>query len=237
MASLRLWGKVLVAALCSKTNREFYDRISPIYDQCFVTHKPHANTMAEILLEDCKGRGNKTLVLDLGCGTGLLSNILLSKGFEVLGIDISLESLRLLQQREPGINTIQADATLLPFTDGSFHAVVSLGVWRHLSHPQRVIAEVARILEKNGILIVGYFPPAIGGVIHQSNSPWYQLLARLYQFVIRKRGYVDHTDLSLEPRTVNWAENHFLRVMTVDSGKRWRLIVAQGLRTAPSRRP
>ncbi|MDH3889316.1 MAG: hypothetical protein OEU78_12605, partial [Gammaproteobacteria bacterium] len=42
-----------------------------------------------------------------------------------------------------------------------------------------------------------------------------------------------HTDLSLEPRTVNWAENHFLRVMTVDSGKRWRLIVAQGLRTAP----
>jgi 2-polyprenyl-3-methyl-5-hydroxy-6-metoxy-1,4-benzoquinol methylase len=47
--------------------------------------------------------------LDRGCGTGLLRNILVSKGFEVPGIDVSLESLRLLQQRESRINDIQAD--------------------------------------------------------------------------------------------------------------------------------
>jgi len=232
MASVRLWGKVLVAALCSKSNQEFYDRISPIYDQCFVTHKLHASNMAEILLEGYKGREKNTLVLDLGCGTGLLSNILVSKGFEVLGIDISLESLRLLQQRESRINTIQADATLLPFTDGSCHAVVSLGAWRHFSDPRRVIAEVARILKDDGLLIVGYFPPAIGGVVHQGDSYWRQLLVRLYQFLIRKRGYVDHIDLSLEPMTVSWAKDQFEQVSTVDSGEHWRLIIARGLRQA-----
>jgi len=232
MASMRLWGKVLAAALCSKSNQEFYDRISPIYDQCFVTHKLHAGNMAEILLEDYKGREKNTVVLDLGCGTGLLSNILVSKGFDVLGMDISLESLRLLQQREPGINTVQADATLLPFTDGSCHAVVSLGAWRHFSDLRRVIAEVARILKDDGLLIIGYFPPAIGGVVQQGDSHWRQLLVRLYQSLIRKRGYVDHIDLSLEPMTISCAKDLFKKVGTVDSGECWRLIVARGLRQA-----
>ena len=232
MASIRLWARVLAAALCSKSNQKFYDRISPIYDQCFVTHKQHASNMAEILHEGFKGREKNTLVLDLGCGTGLLSNMLVDKDFKVLGIDISLESLRLLQQRESRINTIQADAALLPLIDGSCHAVVSLGAWRHFSDFRRVIAEVARILKDDGLLIIGYFPPAIGGVVQQGDSHWHQMLVRLYQFLIRKRGYVDHIDLSLEPMTVDWAENYFEQVSTVDSGKRWRLILARGPRQA-----
>ena len=158
--------------------------------------------------------------------------MLVDKDFKVLGIDISLESLRLLQQRESRINTIQADADLLPFIDGSCHAVVSLGAWRHFSDFRRVIAEVARILKDDGLLIIGYFPPAIGGVVQQGDSNWHQMLVRLYQFLIRKRGYVDHVDLSLEPMTVDWAENYFEQVSTVDSGKRWRLIIARGPRQA-----
>ena len=141
----------------------------------------------------------------------------------------------MLQQRESRINTIQADATLLPFTDGTCHAVVSLGAWRHFSDLRRVIAEVARILKDDGLpplLIVGYFPPAIGGVVHQGDSHWRQLLVRLYQFLIRKRGYVDHIDLSLEPMTVSWAKDHFEQVSTVDSGDHWRLIIARGLKQA-----
>ena len=66
MASIRLWVKVLAVALVSKSNQEFYDRISPIYDQCFVTHKVHANNITKILRESYKGREKDTLVLDLG---------------------------------------------------------------------------------------------------------------------------------------------------------------------------
>ncbi|MDX2419204.1 MAG: methyltransferase domain-containing protein [Xanthomonadales bacterium] len=171
-----------------------------------------------ILLERYKGQEKHTLVLDLGCGTGLLSNILVSKGLDVIGMDISLESLRLLQQRETRINTIQADATLLPFADGSCHIVASLGAWRHFSDLRRVIAEVARILIEDGLLIVSYFPPAIGGVIRQGDSHWRQLLVRLYQFLIRKQGYVDHVDLKLEPMTVRWVE------ITLNRSTRWTLV-------------
>ena len=55
---------------------------------------------------------------------------------------------------------------------------------------------------------------------------------RLYQFLVSKRGYVDHADLSLERITVSWAKGHFEQVGTVDSGEHWRLIIARGLRQA-----
>lgn len=232
MASIRSWGKVLAAALCSKSNQDFYDRISPVYDQCFVTHRLHAINMAELLFERCKGREKDTLVLDLGCGTGLLSGLVAGKGFEVVGMDVSLESLRMLRQNAPGIRAVQADASLLPVTEAACHAVVSLGAWRHFPNPRQVMAEVARILKDDGLLIVGYFPPAVGGVIQQGDSLWRKMLVRVYQFLVRKRGYVDHVDPSLESLTVGWAKDHFEQVSPVVSGEHWRLIIAQGLRRA-----
>jgi ubiquinone/menaquinone biosynthesis C-methylase UbiE len=232
MASVRLWARLLAAALVSKSNREFYDRIAPVYDQVFVTHELHANTIADVLLERYKGVEKSALVLDLGCGTGLLSKILVAKGFEMLGLDISFESLRLLHQGKSRVSTVQADAVRVPLIDASCHAVVSLGAWRHFPDLRQVVTEVARILKGDGMLIVGYFPPAIGGVIHQGDGLWCRSLARLYQFLIRKRGYVDDTDLSLESRTVRLAGKYFSQVETVASGDRWRLIVAQGQKCA-----
>lgn len=230
MTSFWMWSRVLLAVIRSKSNQEFYDRISPIYDRCFVKHKLHADKMAELLRDLFRGRKNNTLIVDVGCGTGLLSKILVSNGFEVIGVDISLESLRVLQQRESKICVIQADAILLPIIDDACNSVVSLGAWRHFSDPRRVIEEVVRILKKDGTLIVGYFPPAIGGIIQLRQAPWYQMLSRLYKFLIHKRGYVDQADLSLEPATISELKNHFVHVDTVDSGGRGRLVVAQGLK-------
>jgi len=232
MVSLQLWSRVLLAALRSKSNQEFYDRIAPIYDQCFVMHKLHAINMAAVLHDGYKGQENNTLVLDLGCGTGLLGDILAGQGFKVIAVDISLESLRVSRKRESKLYPIQANAMLLPFVQESCSAVVSLGAWRHFSDPRQVIEEVARILKKDGALILGYFPPAIGGVIQPGNGLWSRLLVRVYQFVIRKRGYMDNVDLSLESRTLRLVKKYFMEVGTVDSGKCWHLIVARGLRYA-----
>jgi len=230
MVSLRLWSRVLLAALWSKSNQEFYDRIAPVYDQCFVTHRLHAINMAAVLLDGYKGQENNTLVLDLGCGTGLLGDILAGQGFKVIAIDISLESLRVSRKRESKLYRIQANAMLLPFVKESCNAVVSLGAWRHFSDPRQVIEQVARLLKKDGVLILGYFPPAIGGVIQLGNGFWSRLLVRVYQFVIRRRGYMDNADLSLEPKTLRLVNKYFTQVGTIDSGKRWHLIVARGLR-------
>ena len=193
-----------------------------------MSHKLHADKMVDMLSTTYADQESTTLVLDLGCGTGILTRMLAGKGFDVTGLDISFESLLLMQQSAPRIHTVHGDGTHLPFTDGSFQAVVSLGAWRHFSEPQRVFTEVTRILKSDGVLIVGYFPPALGGAVHQGHGIWHKLLARLYQLMIRRLGYVDRADLSLEPQTVSLARNHFDEVRTVTSGEYWHLIVARG---------
>jgi ubiquinone/menaquinone biosynthesis C-methylase UbiE len=228
MAKLGLWLQVLAAALRSRSNKQFYDRISPIYDQVFVDHKLHAVNMANILYKSISNNRNKTRVLDIGCGTGILSRMLSESGFDVIGLDISFESLLRLQKHDPHIPVINADATLLPFTHGFCQVVVSLGVWRHFSDPQQVILELNRILTSDGFLVVGYFPPAIGGAVHPGYGVWSRILVRLYKLLTKKLGYVDRADRLLETQTVSLARKYFKQVNTVNSGNDWHLIVARG---------
>jgi SAM-dependent methyltransferase len=62
-----------------------------------------ARNAAPILLEDLQRRGVRGgLVIDLGCGSGILSEALSAGGFEVLGIDISPAFVALARQRVPG---------------------------------------------------------------------------------------------------------------------------------------
>lgn len=62
-------------------------------------------------------------VLDLGCGRGRLLSYL--RGTEAVGIDLSLNSLR-IAKRTTGAEVVNADARHLPFRDGAFGTVLSL---------------------------------------------------------------------------------------------------------------
>jgi SAM-dependent methyltransferase len=57
---------------------------------------------ASVLLDDLRGRGvDRGLVIDLGCGSGILAEQVSATGFDVLGIDISPALVALARQRAP----------------------------------------------------------------------------------------------------------------------------------------
>lgn len=62
-----------------------------------------AQGAATLLLEELRWRGrDRGLVIDLGCGSGILAEQLAAAGFEILGIDLSQALIALAKQRVPG---------------------------------------------------------------------------------------------------------------------------------------
>ncbi len=222
-----LWLKVIWAALSSRSNQIFYDRISSIYDEVFVDHKVHAKSMLETLNDIYTDNKQETLVLDLGCGTGTLSKMLAEKDFNVVGLDISFLSLHKLRQQNKEMDVIQADANYLPIADSSFHTVVCLGVWRHFPDVKKVLNEVSRVLTNDGTFIVGYFPPDIAGAIHVKHNWHGKLLIWLYQLLTRKLGYLDRADFKLEDETEDAAREQFKTVRKITSEYQKNLILAR----------
>lgn len=115
---------------------------------------------ARLTLRALRGKSQRFATLaEVGCGTGrMLQHFALLADF-VIGVDFSLQSLRLCRQRmqrvvEPGkVLLVHADACFLPFADEVLDAVASCQLVEHLPSGrlrQQVIAEMARALKLGG---------------------------------------------------------------------------------------
>jgi SAM-dependent methyltransferase len=86
-------------------------------------------------------------VLEIGCGSGCDLLQFARHGARAVGVDVTPQHLRLAQQRVANRATIcLADATRLPFHDGSFDYVFSHGVLHHLDRPRAMVEEIFRVL-------------------------------------------------------------------------------------------
>jgi 2-polyprenyl-6-hydroxyphenyl methylase/3-demethylubiquinone-9 3-methyltransferase len=104
-------------------------------------------------LGDLHGR----LVLDAGCGGGLVARELAAAGATVVGLDRSLGSLgvarRAVAGRSGGFRPAQGRLERLPFADGAFDVVVAADVLEHVPDLPAAVAELARVLAPGGRLV------------------------------------------------------------------------------------
>jgi SAM-dependent methyltransferase len=101
------------------------------------------------------------LILDLGCGNGRHVIALRKRGFNTIGLDISLSGLKLSHEwlEEEGLQAalVSADARFrFPFRTNSFDGLLSTQVIHHalLSEVRITIAEIWRVLADGGIAFV-----------------------------------------------------------------------------------
>ncbi|MCI0558998.1 MAG: class I SAM-dependent methyltransferase [Nitrososphaera sp.] len=90
-------------------------------------------------------------VLELACGTGILSSMLVSSGRSVVGIDLTFEYLRVLR-RKLDLPLSQGTAELLPYRSESFDAVVSSYLAKYVDVGS-VADECWRVLRPRGIAV------------------------------------------------------------------------------------
>ena len=92
-----------------------------------------------------------TRMLDLGCGRGGVVERLHGRARLVTGLEPDFRSLR--EHRTPQLALVAGRGERLPYPDRSFELVCCSWVLEHLPEPERVLAEVARVLTADGRFI------------------------------------------------------------------------------------
>ncbi len=94
----------------------------------------------------------KGSLLDIGCGAGHHSKDLALIGYEVTGIDISLNGLQQAEKvneaRKLDVSFVLGDVENLPFDDNSFDIVFCSLIIHHFVNRHKLLSEVARVCKK-----------------------------------------------------------------------------------------
>jgi len=105
-------------------------------------------------LISCAGTQEDCQVADIGCGVGSNLSLLLSMGFEVIGIDSEMYSLSLAKRRLSTISLINGDLLKLPFKTDSLDLIIATDVLEHLQDDTNGIKEIHRVLKKEGVVVL-----------------------------------------------------------------------------------
>jgi phosphatidylethanolamine/phosphatidyl-N-methylethanolamine N-methyltransferase len=134
--------------------RNSYARWAPVYDATFgkITNQGRRAAVAHI-----NARGGD--VLEVGVGTGL-SLEHYGPHLRVTGVDYSPAMLRKARERVARLELVHVaalrrmDARKLGFPDGSFDTVAAMHVLSVVPEPERVMAEIARVLRPGGQVVI-----------------------------------------------------------------------------------
>jgi 2-polyprenyl-6-hydroxyphenyl methylase/3-demethylubiquinone-9 3-methyltransferase len=92
------------------------------------------------------------VLVDLGCGAGLLAPHLAGKGYRHIGVDLSPTALP--QAAAHGVEAVRGDVLRVPLADEIADVVCAGEILEHVTDLPRAVAEAARILRPGGVLVL-----------------------------------------------------------------------------------
>ncbi len=129
--------------------RDDFDRIAVVSAPTDDLSQPYDRMLVSLIPPDCR-------VLELGCGTGRLTQAMARRAGHVTAVDFSPEMLRVARARCAGtqnVSFVEADTLSLPAALGPFDCVISVNLLHHLPAEQAARAMKA-LLAPGGLLIV-----------------------------------------------------------------------------------
>jgi len=135
---------------------EYYKKLQKGY----INHEPWVWKRIKVVLEYLDP-SKEDLILETGCGQGTLAMELAKKCKKVVAIDYNLNAIRSAKEfisKFHNIELIQADLLNLPLKTESFDKINFSDVIEHLTHPQKVLHELNRVLSNDGLLALTTWP-------------------------------------------------------------------------------
>ncbi|HKW60365.1 MAG TPA: class I SAM-dependent methyltransferase [Candidatus Dormibacteraeota bacterium] len=127
-----------------------FDRAADYYDRTRSLTDEQMEVLVSRLLAELPGSGR---CLEIGIGTGRIALPLRARRIRMVGIDISVEMLRKLREKDATVPVAIADATRLPFADGTFAAAVAAHVLHLIPGWKTAIDELMRVVVPGGVFL------------------------------------------------------------------------------------
>jgi ubiquinone/menaquinone biosynthesis C-methylase UbiE len=149
-----------------------YDRAADFYDATRAYPAGVVEQLAEFIAKKALFKPD-TNMLEIGIGTGRIALPMSAHVVSLIGVDISSRMMAKLDEKQTSepIEVAQADAEQLPFAAQTFKNVFISHVLHLVSDPQRVLSEVARVLQRPGQLIhirgINEHPPAMEALMNE----------------------------------------------------------------------
>ncbi|MDD1694183.1 MAG: class I SAM-dependent methyltransferase [Methanoregula sp.] len=167
-------------------NREWFQEWANEYDNTLGKVRRHHKLLDLVVRESGVKRNDQ--VLDIGCGTGLLSLKFLDKAdCSVTAIDSSTQMLGIFREKiekcklNEKIHCIQMSAEDMVFEPGQFDIVAATVALHHVKCKEPVIRNIYNCLKDGGRLVLGEMDIDTTG---KPDDP--QRLVRILQYLIRE---------------------------------------------------
>jgi predicted TPR repeat methyltransferase len=140
----------------NQSHVDFYQQWAADYDYEMLDKLGYTSpsTIASLLIEHLPNK--LSLIIDIGCGTGLTCTLLHGQGYSNLdGVDLSPDMLQVADHRNIYRSLFTGDLNLpLEIESNIYDAAVSSGTFTHGHVGAEPLVEVVRILKPGGILAI-----------------------------------------------------------------------------------
>jgi carbamoyltransferase len=147
------------------------DKVKSFYEEHPFPNYDDHDTLQSLISKSRKGIYGKLLgeqipynakILEVGCGTGQLSNFLAIGCRSVVGADLCLNSLRLAEnfRKAQGLSRVRFTQINLfrpPFRSSEFDVVLCNGVLHHTSDPFGGFKSISRLVKPGGHIVIGLY--------------------------------------------------------------------------------
>lgn len=142
-----------------QANQEYYDAFAKGYERIRGQNDPggYHELLDRLEAGYVERFGLGRDVLEVGCGTGLVLERIRSFAKTAKGVDLSPGMLE--KARARGLDVVQGSATELPFDEASFDVACSFKVLPHVPDIEKALAEMARVLRPQGVLLAEFYNP------------------------------------------------------------------------------
>ncbi|MDC0044216.1 methyltransferase domain-containing protein [Candidatus Pelagibacter sp.] len=132
-------------------------------------------------------------IIEIGCGTGQMSNFLSRYNRVIVGTDISKTSLDLANEFKKknqiaNVFFLQMNLFKPCFKENSFDAVISNGCLHHTANPREAFKKVCSLAKTNGFIVIGLY--------HKNGRFFTRLRQKIFNFSNNRFKFLDSRNIN-----------------------------------------